>query len=78
MRIVAVLMCAAVAGCTSSVVTVPDDASVTEVPLSATASSYGDVSLGGEPHPEGPMIPPVGVGAPSPDGTGSAPRLTSP
>lgn len=72
MRIVAVLMCAALAGCTSSVVSVPDDANVTEVPLSATASSYGDANLAGEPHPEGPMIPPVGVGAPSADGTGTA------
>lgn len=70
MRIVAVFMCAAVAGC-SSAVTVPD-ANVTEVPFSATASSYGDANLAGDPHPNGPMIPPVGVGAPSPDGTGTA------
>lgn len=72
MRIVAVFMCAAVAGCTSSVATVPQDANVTEVPMSATASTYGYANLDGEPHPEGPMIPPVGVGAPSADGTGAA------
>ena len=70
MRIAAVFMCTALAGCASSV-TVPD-ANVTEVPFSATASSYGDPNLAGEPHPEGPMLPPVGVGAPSPDGTGTA------
>lgn len=71
MRIVAVLMCAALAGCTSGAVTVPD-ANVTEVPLSASASTWGSSDLSGAPHPEGPMIPPVGAGAPSSDGTGSA------
>ncbi|MFT3975374.1 MAG: hypothetical protein QM699_18640 [Amaricoccus sp.] len=70
MRIVAVVLCAALAGCTSSVVSVPSDANVTEVPLTGSASSYGSASLSGEPHPEGPMIPPVG--APSADGTGAA------
>lgn len=68
MRIAAVFMCTALAGCASAV-TVPD-ANVTEVPLSATASSYGDANLSGDPHPEGPMPPPVGM--PSADGTGTA------
>lgn len=71
MRFAAVLMCAVLAGCTSGSVTVPD-ANVTEVPLSGTASSYGDANLGGDPIPVGPMPGPVGVGAPSPDGTGPA------
>lgn len=70
MRIVAVLMCAALAGCASTV-SVPD-ANVTEVPMTGTASSYGAADLSGEPRPVDPMLPPVGVGAPSADGTGRA------
>lgn len=70
MRIVAVFMCAALAGCASSV-SVPD-ANVTEVPLTGTPSSYGAPDLGGDPVPVDPMLPPVGVGAPSSDGTGTA------
>jgi hypothetical protein len=71
MRFLAVLMCAALAACTSGAVTVPD-ANVTEVPMVGSASSYGDANLSGDPISVGPVPGPVGFGVPSPHGTGSA------
>lgn len=69
MRFLAVLMCGALAACTSGAVSVPD-ANVTEVPLTGSASSYGEPNLSGDPVPVGPVAGPVV--APSPDGTGPA------
>ncbi len=70
MRILAVLMCGALAACTSGAVSVPNESVLTEVPTSGMASSYGDGSLNTTPTPVGPMAGPVV--APSADGTGAA------